>query len=276
MPPLVFDLRENAHADVLAHVEKTLGVTLDRGSARFGESGASVGFPSAAGTWVRIERRRDNRYDDAWNGLEAAATITGVATPTWIRALTWADPDRGLVWRADELTMLAAPIVGHLERAATLPGQWWNRLRGSLTALADHPTRRVGISQAHLTTRLAEVFSDRLGASATVVDEWAVAHTDLHWGNVSTAAELIDWESWGRAPRGLDAACLWQASLPDRELASRVRREFADDLDTRSGRLSLLLQCANAIRAARRRGTPTSLSGPAEAAAEELLLILQH
>lgn len=127
------------------------------------------------------------------------------------------------------------------------------------------------MSQTHLTTRVNEVFD----GVDTTVDEWATAHTDVHWNNLSTEGHIIDWEDWGAAPRGHDAACLWQSALPDPGLATRVRREFAADLETRSGQLAQLLQCANAIRAAVRRGTPTPLSEPAKAAAEVLLARLR-
>lgn len=268
----VFDVREHQHEDVLVRVERAFGVRLDRSSVVFGEYGATEGFRSTVGTWVRIERRQRWRINSAvWIGLEAAATIRGVLKPDWFQSTTWVDLDRDVVWRADEVELLPAPIVGDVNNAADLPDSWWTSLRESLAALAAHQTERVGLSQAHLTKRVGEVFD----GMDTTVDEWTTAHTDVHWANLSTAGHLIDWEDWGLAPRGLDAACLWQASLPNRKVADRVLREFATDLDTRSGRLALLLQCANAIRVARRQGMPTPLSEPASVAAETIVAELR-
>ncbi|TVT20458.1 hypothetical protein FNH05_34480 [Amycolatopsis rhizosphaerae] len=245
-----------------------MDVRLVRPSVVYGEHGATEGFRTSNDTWVRIERRQRWRISSAvWVGLEAAATIRGVKKPEWFQSATWIDPARNVVWRADEVELITAPVVGDLATAATLPDSWWSGLRESLAALGAHPTERVGMSQTHLTKRITEVFGD----IETVVDEWATAHTDLHWGNLSTEGHVIDWEDWGVAPRGHDAATLWQSALPDPQMAARVQREFADDLDTRSGRLARLLQCANAIRAAARRGSPTPLSEPARAAAETLL-----
>jgi hypothetical protein len=184
--------------------------------------------------------------------------------------VTWVDPDREQVWRADELEFIVSPSVqaaGGLEAASSLPDTWWQGLRDSLAALGEHETERIGMSQAHLTKRITQVFPD----VDTTVDEWRTAHTDLQWSNVTLDGHILDWEDWGLAPRGHDAATLWQASLPEPALADRVEREFATDLHTRSGRLALLLRCANAIRIAKSRGTSTPLLEPAKAAAEKLL-----
>ncbi|WP_245761260.1 phosphotransferase [Saccharopolyspora shandongensis] len=114
------------------------------------------------------------------------------------------------------------------------------------------------MSQAHLTKTIIEVFD----GVDTTVDEWATAHTDLHWDNLSLEGHIIDWEDWGVALRGHDAATLWQSALPDPQLAARVQHEFAADLETRSGKLAQLLQCANAIRVVARRGAPTPCRSP--------------
>ncbi|GAB3508226.1 hypothetical protein [Amycolatopsis cihanbeyliensis] len=268
----VFDVRESEHGDVLDRAERALGVSLDRASVVHGEHGATERFRTSAGTWVRVERRQRWRINSAtWIGLEAAATIRGVKKPEWFQSATWADPGRDVVWRADEVELVTAPVVGDLATAVTLPDSWWAGLRESLAALGAHSTERVGMSQAHLTKRISEVFD----SVDTTVDEWATAHTDVHWDSLSIEGHILDWEDWGAAPRGHDGATLWQSALPDPQLAARVQHEFAADLETRSGKLAQLLQCANAIRAAARRGAPTPLSEPARASADLLLAELR-
>jgi hypothetical protein len=267
-PVAVLDVREHDHEDVIHRVERVFDLRLDRSSVVYGESGATEGFRTSNGTWARIERRNRWRINSAvWVGLEAASTIRGVKKPEWFQGATWADSAREVVWRADEVEMISAPVVGDLLTAATLPDAWWATVRESLAALAVHQTERVGMAQAHLTKRIGEVFD----GVDTTVDDWTTAHTDVHWGNLSVEGHLIDWEDWGLAPRGLDAATLWQSALPDAAVAARVQREFTADLQTRSGKLSQLLVCANAIRIAARRGKPTPLSEPAKAAAKVLL-----
>ncbi|WTA38628.1 hypothetical protein OG936_27295 [Streptomyces sp. NBC_00846] len=55
---------------------------------------------------------------------------------------------------------------------------------------------------------------------------------------------MIDWEDWGLAPRGLDAATLWGNSLAVPALADRVWSERRPDLTTKSGQLMALFFCA--------------------------------
>ncbi|WP_018682961.1 hypothetical protein [Actinokineospora enzanensis] len=271
-PNPVFDVRVNPHLDVLDRVERALDVDLDRSTVVYGIYGATEGFRTAENTWVRVERRKRLQINSAvWIGLEAAATINDVKKPAWFQSATWVDQDRDVVWRADEVELVTAPVVGTVEEARALPDSWWEGLRESLTALGRHATERVGMSQKHLTRRITEVFGD----VDTCIDEWATAHTDVHWGNLTTDGHMLDWEDWGAAPRGHDAACLWQASLTDHAVAEQVRRAFADDMNTRAGKLAQLLQCANAVRAAAKRGKSTPLSEAAQAAADDLLVDLR-
>jgi hypothetical protein len=265
------DLQNLSHNDILTRVERALDLQLDRSSVVHGIYGTTEGFRTNRGTWVRIERRHQYRIKSAaWIGLEAASTIQGVPKPVWYQSVTWTDDARGQIWRADELEFVASPTVkavGGLDAANSLPASWWQGLQDALTTLGEYETERIGMSQAHLTKRITQVFP---GVDTTVA-EWRTAHTDLQWSNLTVDGHILDWEDWGTAPRGHDAATLWQASLPNPALTARVEREFAADLQTRSGKLSLLLRCANAIRIATNRGTTTPLLEPAKAAAEKLL-----
>jgi hypothetical protein len=162
----VFDVRENRHDDVLDRVERALGVRLVRSSVVYGEHGATEGFRTAAGTWVRVERRQRWRINSAvWVGLEAAATIRGVKRPGWFQGTTWIDEVREVVWRADEVELVGAPVVGGLDVAAMLPDSWWAGLRESFSALGAHRTERVGMSQAHLTKRISGTRAGRSNRS---------------------------------------------------------------------------------------------------------------
>jgi hypothetical protein len=267
-----FDLRADPHEDVFDEVEVWLRVRLDRAGAAYGRSGATVGARTDRGTWVRVAWRRPWKIGPAWTGLEHASALRGVSRPELIRSVRWRDAARELVWRADELELVAsAPVEagGVVTAMPELGEAWWNDLRSSLAALAVFATERVGMPQAHLSRRIGEVFGD---AVDTAVDEWATAHADLHWANL-TAPEcrLLDWEDWGRGPRGLDAATLWGHSLLVPALADRVLEEFDEDLSTRSGRLARLLFCANVLRLARRATVPSPLAEPARKAADDLL-----
>jgi hypothetical protein len=59
---------------------------------------------------------------------------------------------------------------------------------------------------------------------------------------------LLDWEQWGRAPAGTDAATLLADSLVVPELAERVRDVFGDVLDSDAGQLAQLYVAARVRR----------------------------
>ncbi len=147
------DVREQPHDDVLRHVERAFGTTLDLSTVAHGVYGATEGFRTGRGTWVRVERRERWWINSAgWGGLEAASTLQGVRKPQWHQSVTWTDEARDVVWRADELELVSSPsveVAGGFAAAIALPDSWWADLRDSLTALVGNATDRVGMSQAH-------------------------------------------------------------------------------------------------------------------------------
>ncbi|MFI5671968.1 aminoglycoside phosphotransferase [Streptomyces sp. NPDC051704] len=267
------DLRTVPHDDVLADAEKRIGRVLDRDHAHYSRFNGTAGFPTSEGTWVRLAWcRLEQLSSSAWTGIEASVAIRGVPRPEWYGGSQWYDPSRGVVWRVDEMsraTATAVSPVGTVDHKPALPAGWWAELRCALSALATYTTDRVCVQQEHLSARIRDVYGDEID---TTVPEWACAHGDVGWANVTAPAfMLLDWESWGRAPVGYDAACLWSASLTVPVLAEQVLDEFADVLHTRAGRLSRLLLCANIERAQRRSGSETPMFAPATAASMELL-----
>ncbi|MGQ0778704.1 MAG: phosphotransferase [Pseudonocardiales bacterium] len=173
------------------------------------------------------------------------------------------------------MELISAQVIEKMSGFAAgteLLDSWWANLKKSLVVLGQHETDRVGMRQEHLSMRINQIFD---GQVDTTVDEWVTAHADLHWGNLTVDCHLLDWEDWGAAPRGLDATYLWGASLPYPALAARVQREFEADLQTRSGKLAQLLQCANIIRIAAKRATATPFLEPTKEAAKMLLAELR-
>ncbi|TDC93334.1 phosphotransferase [Actinomadura sp. 7K507] len=87
----------------------------------------------------------------------------------------------------------------------------------------------------------------------TTVRRWTLAHGDLHWANLTwPELNILDWEGFGLAPYGFDAAHLYAYTLPVAELAKRVRTTFAGILATPEGRLAELTVAAILLQAADR------------------------
>lgn len=247
-----FDLRKTPCDDAVARVTYAFAVQFDPTTEV--RKRRSIGCRTDRDTWVRIEARAIERIDgQGFNGPEASAIIKGVAKPAWYQGISWLDQERGVMWRADETELVTMPAVkqtGILTEEPNLSDTWWRTLTSSLSALAGYPTGRVAtpsmqqITQARVTATIQAVFP----GIDTTVDEWTTAHGDFAWGNV-TAPEcvILDWEDWGTAPRGFDAAMLWLYSLAVPALADRVQEAFRLDLTSRSGLLCQLLHCAEVM-----------------------------
>jgi hypothetical protein len=157
------DLSAVPHDDVLDVVEARLGLGIDRGRAQYSRFNGTAGFPSDAGTWIRLAWHRPARIDtQSWTGYEAALAIKDVPRPIWRTAASWHDPVRDVVWRAEELTMAPSPAISPTATVALaplLPDAWWSELTTALTALNEHETNRVCMAQTHLSTRIGEATS---------------------------------------------------------------------------------------------------------------------
>ncbi|WP_442856444.1 hypothetical protein [Frankia sp. CcI6] len=256
------DLRSGSYNDVLKRVERSLDVHFDRTAVV--RKRRSIGLASDRGTWVRVEVRSPEKMTgQGWNGTETSSMLHGVARPVWRQSVSWNDPDQDLMWRADETDFVADHPVkpgGILTTDPDLSEAWWATLRSSLTALAGHSTTRLAtphtetITQARVDLAISRACGGKID---TRIEQWSAAHADLNWANL-TAPEcmLLDWEDWGMAPRGLDPANLWVNSLAIPDLASRIYREYREELESKTGKIMTLFLCADIVSA------PASYSGP--------------
>lgn len=257
--------------DVISEVERQLAVILEVGEPATGVWGETAGFRTDRDSWVRVSfRSRRSIQPQSWIGPEAAsATLSdAVPVPRWFRSVSWLDDDRDRVWRADEIEFSNSPTI--LNRTAVLTtdpelsAEWWGQLSGSLVALASHRTHRMSGRQELITRRICQTFGGKID---TTVTEWAVAHGDLHWGNI-TAPELmfLDWGDWGLAPRGNDAAGLWACALAVPRIADQVFNLFRQDLMSRSGMIARLWVLSNIVRNSHRPDTAVIADKAANAA----------
>ncbi|MGH3550127.1 MAG: hypothetical protein ACRDQU_18845 [Pseudonocardiaceae bacterium] len=276
---MTVDLRIQPCDAAIDRVERALGVRLDRKTAVVKRR--SVGARTERDTWVRLEMRPLSKLTGQGSGVAGTACLpVTVARPRWYQGVSWHAPEQCLLWRADELELVtASPIKpgGVLRTDPLLADAWWSTLGPSRGALATHTTTRVAtphtipISQNRVTATIERVFA---GHVETTVTEWAVAHADVAWANLtSPECWLLDWEDWGLAPRGWDAAPLWGNSLTVPDLADRVQREYQTDLDSWSGLLSQLFFCAETIAAGADYAGP--LAEPSRWEAARLISLLQ-
>ncbi|MET8247789.1 phosphotransferase [Streptomyces sp. NPDC005202] len=94
-----------------------------------------------------------------------------------------------------------------------------------------------------------------LGMPSPRITDWATAHGDLHPANLTTSPYLLDWEGFGLAPVGYDAAMLLAYCLLVPDVAQRVRDTFPI-LDTALGRVAQIIVVTELLQSASRGDHP--------------------
>ncbi|MFI1303378.1 hypothetical protein [Streptomyces sioyaensis] len=157
----------------------------------------------------------------------------------------------GWDYRAELYEFVTMPQVSPspvLHHGVDLPDVWWHDLHQALDRLALVGTSRQAVREQYIHRRVPE-FTGITPGEIT----WTTAHGDLHWANLTgPQLTLLDWEGWGNAPTGYDAANLYLHSLPVPGLAERVGKEFAHVLGTPAGRVGELTACTEILQAAAR------------------------
>lgn len=268
-----FDLRKVAIDDVLSRAQMSLQLAMNPdGVVR---KRRSIGFRSDRGTWVRVECRDLERFDGQGWGLEAAQILGRVPVPAWYAGISWFDAERRVIWRADETQLVNESPIGRAANAPGLPDTWWQAFTVAMDALAGHVTARAATPDCErITTERVETVIRKVfpGCANLHVDEWTTAHADLNWANITgPKLWILDWEDFGLAPRGLDAASLWAGSLAVPEVAERIYASRRADMDSRTGQVMQLFKCAELLAWADEQ---ERLYGPTRREADRLRVVL--
>jgi hypothetical protein len=221
-----------------------LGVRSDTvpGSAEaWGWQGRTYGRPVTASdgrAWLRLAGSLTDQINATfWNGsLEAEKSLPpSIPRPRLRDVHDWTEGSWS--YRAElydhepERPVSATPI---LTTAPDLPPAWWTNLATALTDVTALPTRRLSVHQPFLDRAMPRYLGTPI---TTVSPSWSTAHGDLHFANLcAPTLRILDWEGWGLAPTGYDAAVLHAHSLLLPPLAARIRHELAHILDTPAGR----------------------------------------
>ncbi|GAB3175956.1 hypothetical protein GCM10027059_50090 [Myceligenerans halotolerans] len=255
MTETVEDLRDVAYRrrlhDGLRAGAREMGYELT-GPIQSGTFDRTAGAPARRGgesAWLRIVGSPPRRGDAAgylWNGNAEASAVVGVPKPvvvdlTEIREEDW--------WfRIEAMTLLPGAPVSATRAITTgpdLPGSWFDGLEQALGAIPGTRTDREFYDQDAVTTEIRRYFG---GWADPTVSRWPTAHTDLAWTNVAGPEfGIYDWEGWGVAPAGYDAAMLYCHAMLVPDLADQLHQRLRDYLDTPDGQLSQLLVIARIL-----------------------------
>ncbi|PBC83464.1 hypothetical protein SAMN05428945_1914 [Streptomyces sp. 2224.1] len=240
------------------HACDLLGLADTAGGEVWGYAGRTLSGAVRTPTgvaWLRlVSDPRGKSGGKLWEGPREAerAVPPAVPRPRLLGLGDWSAD--GWDYRAEHYEFVAtppvakSPVLHPLHQHADLPDTWWQGLHQALAHLALVRTDRQAVREQYIRRRVPE-FTGVTPGEIT----WATAHGDLHWANLTgPALTLLDWEGWGTAPLGYDAATLYLHSLPAQDVAERVRKEFAHVLDTPDGRIGELTACTEILQAAPR------------------------
>ncbi|MGB9369248.1 MAG: hypothetical protein WCE79_24880 [Xanthobacteraceae bacterium] len=208
--------------------------------------GAVTVAPDGTRSWVKVSALRGT--PSHWEReCELSPVVVGVPRPRLIAHRAWVTDDRQ--WLALQTTLSKSPVVEHSHwagtRASRVGDPWITQLRMALAAVAGLRTQRRLVTPDAVAETIRRQFGPDVPQTA---DRWTVAHGDLSWSNITTPdLELLDWESWGLAPHGFDAAKLVAFSCASPALVTRLERAFADVLATPSGKVARLFVLASIL-----------------------------
>ena len=193
--------------------------------------------------WLRLHSVPANQIIETfWNGtIDAQRSMpSSVPRPRLLAYHDWTDQQ--WAYRAElHQSVSVRPVARHavLTTDPHLPSAWWFALRSALDDIAVVPTDRVTLHEGFLAWAMPHYLGTHIHDHAS--DSWTTAHGDLHYANLcGPHLSILDWEGWGVAPDGYDAAMLHSYSLLVPTVAARVRDQFAGLFGTSTGRFAEL------------------------------------
>ncbi|MEV7357899.1 hypothetical protein [Kitasatospora sp. NPDC088264] len=213
----------------------------------WGWRGRTLSRPVATASgegWLRlVSAPSDKAGGKLWEGPQEAEQLMppAVPRPRLRERRTWTEGEHGYLAELYE-KVIASTITTHepiLRKAPDLDGAWWDELGTALDAIAAVPSDRVAVRQEYLDRAMPQYLGIPMD---TRVSAWTTAHGDLHWANLTgPTLTVLDWEGWGVAPAGYDAAVLHSYSLLVPDTAAQVRHRLAHILGTPAGQFAELV-----------------------------------
>jgi hypothetical protein len=191
--------------------------------------------------WLRLNSApTDQIIDIFWNGtVDAQRSIPlSIPRPRLLGCHDWTD--QPWAYRAELYEHVAPRTVARRAILTTDPDlskTWWASVRTALDDIAAVPTDRVTLHQGFLAWAVPHYLGVPINGQTSIAR--TTAHGDFHYANLcGPDLCILDWEGWGTAPAGYDAAMLHSYSLLVPTVAARVRDELAHLLDTEAGRFA--------------------------------------
>ncbi|MFF3468691.1 phosphotransferase [Streptomyces sp. NPDC001984] len=242
-----------------ARSAQTLGATMT-GPKVWGWHGRTlssrVQHPDRGACWLRLlSAPEDKAAGKIWEGNGQAAALFDRRIRKPLLYDTTESSSNGYAYQAelhqyvDETVCSPSPV---LHTDLDPPTAWWDSLRTDLEYVSSVSTDRVAVRQEWV-DRSVPRFLNTPGPRIT---DWTTAHGDLHTANLTSATPyLLDWEGFGLAPAGYDAAMLLAYSLLVPGFAQHLRDAFPV-LKSEPGRVAQIIVITELLQSASRGDHP--------------------
>ncbi|MBZ3906760.1 phosphotransferase [Streptomyces griseiscabiei] len=257
--------------EAFTRAAKTLDATTD-GPEVWGWHGRTLSsrthHPDHGDCWLRLlSAPEDKVTGKIWDGNSQAAPLFDghVRKPLLYDTSDTVSNDHA--YRAELHQYVNEPAVSPspvLHTDPKPPASWWDSLRTDLDHISRVPTDRVAVRQEWVDRTVPRF----LGVPGPRITDWTTAHGDLHTANLTnTTPYLLDWEGFGQAPAGYDAAMLLAYSLLAPGFAQRVRDTFPV-LKTSPGRNAQIIAITELLQSAAHGDHPELIPALRAVAAE--------
>ncbi|MFF3878336.1 phosphotransferase [Streptomyces sp. NPDC001978] len=215
-----------------------------------------VQHPDRGACWLRLlSAPEDKAAGKIWEGNGQAAALFDRRIRKPLLYDTTESSSNGYAYQAelhqyvDETVCSPSPV---LHTDLDPPTAWWDSLRTDLEYVSSVSTDRVAVRQEWV-DRSVPRFLNMPGPRIT---DWTTAHGDLHTANLTSATPyLLDWEGFGLAPAGYDAAMLLAYSLLVPGFAQHLRDAFPV-LKSEPGRVAQIIVITELLQSASRGDHP--------------------
>ncbi|MEC3995036.1 phosphotransferase [Actinacidiphila sp. DG2A-62] len=160
----------------------------------------------------------------------------------------------GIAYRAELTAYTSSPVLSPdpvLSAELDLAPEFLEQLHADVRTVNQAVTDRVAVRQQWI-DRVVPLMTSQ---EAPQIRTWQCAHGDFHPANLTQDGTILDWEGFGMAPAGYDAATLYAYSLTAPKTAARIFEEFKI-LDSPDGRQALLVVATELLQAASRGAHP--------------------
>ncbi|MCO8303641.1 hypothetical protein [Streptomyces sp. RKCA744] len=256
-----------------ARAAKALDVQTEPGGEFWGWAGRTLGAPARTATgapaWLRLVSAPEGKASGKlWDGTLDAQHVFGDLDGHRPALLAVHDAvDDGTAYRAELSVRVDEPVLSDdpiLRHDLQLPDSWWADLAGTLAKVSAVDTDRVAVRQQYMDRAIPQF----VGIPAPAAICWTTAHSDVHWANLTEPLRILDWEGWGQAPEGFDAATLYAYTLLQPDTAARLRTVFPI-LGSPAGLAAEATVCAQLLQTVA-RGDNRALEDQLRTWAEEL------